>query len=270
MCMSIICISNSLNACSFFVTYRDLYILSKINSRFKLKFKNFISIEKVMINVMNAQQQQYLQQQQQYQQYAALMQYMQQPQGDQNRAFPPQNPGYPFPNPSNAFPMLDTTKPLNPVQTSNPPHGALAAGAVGNVSRFTPPPPPPVGILELLLKDGAPEGETRESTDSVVAQILHRWNAKLDVWIEAHPQERPSAPCPPAAQYTTVSAWMEKVTAWYVANFGTRATLISQRRGRGRGGGRGNFSGGGRGNYSSGNGRGNGYQNTNNNRGFSN
>ena len=103
-------------------------------------------------------------------------------------------------------------------------HGATVCPKTGQmVSRFTPPPPPPVRMLDQLLQDGLSEGETRESTDCVVAQILHRWNTKLDTWTGARPaSSRPCAPCPAAAQYAAVGTWMEKVSSWYRANFGSR------------------------------------------------
>lgn len=116
-----------------------------------------------------------------------------------------------------------------------------AAGG-SNVSKFTPPPPPTVVFATEL---GSPDSDT--PAHEVGAILFHqgqRWVQKMQIWLAAHPRERPSAPCPAPEHYTTIEAWLDKLGVWYQANFHSRKaarpvrarpTTGTRNQGRGRG-----------------------------------
>jgi hypothetical protein len=125
----------------------------------------------------------------------------------------------------------------NPNAGFNRPTGSPVVEGTPAVSKFTPPPPPSVGLAGEL---GAPDSDTPAAkVGDVLFALGRRWVQKLEAWLAAHPKERPSAPCPAAEQYATIETWLEKLCAWYDANFNGRRVA-----GRGRGGGRGGRGGG--------------------------
>ena len=108
--------------------------------------------------------------------------------------------------------------------------------AASQISKFTPPPPPGV-ILSTEL--GSADSDTPPGkVGDLLFALGTRWVQKLESWLSAHPKDRPSAPCPAAEQYTTIETWLEKLNAWYEANFNGRK-IAGQRQVRGRGSGRG-------------------------------
>eukprot|EP00672_Neobodo_designis_P021487 CAMPEP_0174851880 /NCGR_PEP_ID=MMETSP1114-20130205/24327_1 /TAXON_ID=312471 /ORGANISM="Neobodo designis, Strain CCAP 1951/1" /LENGTH=421 /DNA_ID=CAMNT_0016086447 /DNA_START=32 /DNA_END=1294 /DNA_ORIENTATION=+ len=120
----------------------------------------------------------------------------------------------------------------------NRPAGSPTSDGVPAVSKFTPPPPPNVNLAGEL---GAADSDTPASkVGDVLFALGRRWVQKLEQWLAAHPKERPNAPCPAAEQYATIETWLEKLCAWYEANFnGRRVAGRGRGRGRGGGGGRG-------------------------------
>lgn len=113
-----------------------------------------------------------------------------------------------------------------------------------NITKFTPPPPPNIAFANELA------GADSETPPARVGDVLfaqgRRWTQKVELWLAAHPRERPSAPCPAPDQYTTIEAWLEKIGNWYEANFngrkvagGGRGGANRARGGRGGRGGRG-------------------------------
>jgi hypothetical protein len=117
-------------------------------------------------------------------------------------------------------------------QAHNPPPQGPAYAGVGlgygahsppqqpQVSKFTPPPPPNVSLANELA---ATDSDTPPAkVGDILFALGRRWVQKLEVWLAAHPKERPNAPSPAAEQYTTIETWLEKLNAWYEANFNGR------------------------------------------------
>lgn len=105
------------------------------------------------------------------------------------------------------------------------------------VSKFTPPPPPSLQFAECVAD--ADSGTPPNEVGDVLLRQAHRWYTKMETWMAAYPRERPSAPCPSAEQYATVEQWLEKMCAWYDANFTGRRTTARRETTSERGGGRG-------------------------------
>jgi hypothetical protein len=122
----------------------------------------------------------------------------------------------PMPHPPALQPSLPAAPPAPPAPSfapMNPVDDATSLQRRPRAMNFIPPPPPSSRLAT----------ELDETEPSMLTAVLltagNRWVSRLEEWLMDHPKHRPCARRPSSHDYPAAGIWLDKLCAWYLANF---------------------------------------------------